>query len=170
MTENFSDVMKPDVIIEYEPWNETVQLEEMIFEACHAVVAHLELKKYFSNADFSVLLTDDNRIRALNKEYRGKDKVTDVLSFPTEELNYLKPEQMKVFNNSSVGDIVISFQTLQRESIEQTKEFNDHFKHLLIHSMLHLLGFDHETTEDAKKMESEEINILARMNIKSPYE
>jgi probable rRNA maturation factor len=170
MNDNSFNIMTPDIILECESWNEIDGLEEMVNEATSALVAHLELDKFFNNADFSVLLTNDQRIKSLNKEYRGKDKVTDVLSFPVEELSYLEPEKMKALNNSSIGDIVISFETLKKEAFEQNKNFNDHFKHLLIHSMLHLLGFDHENTEEAKNMESVEINILARINIKSPYE
>lgn len=170
MTNNSPLILSPDIIVENSLWDKVHNLEKMVNEASNALTAHLQLEKYFSNADFSVLLTDDKHIKSLNNEYRGKDNATDVLSFPTEELNYLKPEEMKVLNNSTIGDIVISFETLEREALEQNKNFNDHFKHLLIHSMLHLLGFNHDEEIDAKIMEREEIKILAKINIKSPYE
>ena len=169
MTNSLPTLM-PDIIIEADAWNKVKNLEQEIYETCKIFALHLGLAKHIVTADFAILLTNDEHIRQLNKEYRGKDSATNALSFPTEELHYLNPNGIKILNNSTIGDIVISYETLEKEASEQDKHFINHFKHLLIHSMLHLLGFDHDDEDDAEVMESEEIRILDKMNIISPYE
>jgi len=109
------------------------------------------------NAEISIVLTDDTHIQALNRDYRGKDKSTNVLSFPQDEPALL-------------GDVICAHETIAREAEEQGKSFHDHFTHMLIHGALHLLGYDHETDEEAEEMESLEIEILSKLNIKNPYE
>jgi len=167
---NIIPILTPDIIIEEEAWNKIENLENEILESCKVLAQHLNLAKHIDTADFSVLLTNDQHIKQLNKEYRSQDSATNALSFPTEELHYLNPSGIKILNNSTLGDIVISYETLKKEASEQDKQFINHFKHLLIHSMLHLLGFDHDDDDDAEVMEAEEIKILAQMNISSPYE
>jgi len=169
MLKQKTTILLADIIIENEAWDAIENLEQVVNETCALVASHLELGKFIDQADLSVVLTDDEQIRSLNKDYRGKDTATNVLSFPLEELHYSNPSELKVLNNSSIGDIVISYDTLFRESGEQNKNFIEHFKHLLIHSILHLLGYDHDNENDAEAMESEEIKILAKMNINSPY-
>lgn len=165
-----NQILLPDVIIETEEWGKLENLEQIIIQTCGQVAEHLALDKYIEQADLAVVLTDDKQIRSLNKEYRGKDSPTNALSFPLEEIDYSNPNELKLFNNSSIGDIVISYETLERESREQNKNFIDHFKHLLIHSILHLLGYDHTDEDDAEIMEAEEIKILKKLGINSPYE
>jgi probable rRNA maturation factor len=169
MTYKYSHILFPDIIIEDEAWHKIENLEQLVQEACIALIDYMNLSHYFNNADFSILLTNDAHIKNLNQEYRNKNQATNVLSFPAEELNYLEPDKMKILQDSSVGDVVIAFETIVKEAEEQNTSFNDHFKHLLIHSMLHLLGFDHENDKDAEFMEMTEIKILEQMNIKSPY-
>jgi len=114
--------------------------------------------------EVSVLLTDDAAVQLLNRDWRGKDKPTNVLSFPTGDADGPvrgAPELL--------GDIAVAFETTAREAIEQDKAFADHFCHLLVHGMLHLLGFDHETESQADEMEPLEIEILAGLGIDSPY-
>ena len=104
----------------------------------------------------SILLTNNAHIQHLNKEFRGKDKPTNVLSFPADEDDYL-------------GDIAIAYETICAEAIEQDKKFDHHLIHMVIHGLLHLKGYDHEDDLEAEEMEALEIKILADMGIENPY-
>ena len=112
---------------------------------------------YTHPCEVSIVLTNDTHIRTLNRDYRGKDKPTNVLSFPQDEPALL-------------GDIIIALETIQREAEEQRKSFDNHFTHMLVHGCLHLMGFDHITDNEAKEMETLEVQILKQLNIKNPYE
>lgn len=116
-----------------------------------------ELSFSLEGKEVSFLLTNDDEVHKLNKEFRGKDKPTNVLSFETED------EEM-------LGDIVISIDTVLRECEEQKKEFKNHFIHLIIHGFLHLLGYDHLDDKEADEMEKLEIDIMEKMGLESPYE
>ena len=107
--------------------------------------------------ELSVVLADDARVRELNRDYRGRDAPTNVLSFPMPA------------GSGLLGDVVFALETLQREAAAQGKAFSDHFAHLLVHGVLHLHGFDHETDADAADMEAREIAALARLGIDNPY-
>jgi probable rRNA maturation factor len=122
-----------------------------------------------SNIELSIILTNDNEIQKLNLEYLGKNKPTNVLSFPAHNFDANKISSSLNENILSLGDIVISYDTLEKERIKQNISFVDHFVHLLIHSFLHLLGFDHMTEKEAEEMEKLEIAILAEFGIQSPY-
>jgi probable rRNA maturation factor len=121
---------------------------------------HGELKSWIEKVvrheEFSLLLTNDTHIQQLNKDFRGQDNPTNVLSFPDDTGNYL-------------GDIAIALETIVREAKEQEKDFYHHFIHMLIHGLLHLQGYDHETDIEAEEMEALEIKILADMGIENPY-
>ena len=124
----------------------------------------------YANREISAVCLSPEEIQTLNRDYRHKDKPTNVLSFPyesfeafeqIEELNTLKPP---------LGDILLCPAIIEQEALEQDKSFRDHFTHLLIHGTLHLQGFDHETPEDAARMEPLEIQLLQSLNIPNPYE
>ena len=112
-------------------------------------------------SELSVLLTDDAHQRRLNNEWRQIDSPTNVLSFP----------QIAPFAPLSglIGDISLSYETLQREADEQAKSFDDHFTHLLVHGLLHIIGYDHLTEDEAADMEGLETRILAGLGIADPY-
>lgn len=112
-------------------------------------------------AEVSVVLTDDAEQRELNKQWRGIDKSTNVLSFP----------QLELFSPVSglVGDIILAEETLRREAEEMGISFEAHFTHLVVHGFLHLLGYDHIEDEDAEEMEGLETEILAGLGIADPY-
>lgn len=116
--------------------------------------------------ELTVTLTNDKSIKVLNRDYREKDKPTNVLSFPMWE------NMAEIPNGAGsipLGDIIIAFETIRREAIEQEKTLADHFTHMLIHGFLHLLGYDHMNEADANAMESLEIKILKKLDIKNPY-
>lgn len=120
------------------------------------------------SAEISVLLTNDAYIQTLNQRYREKDKSTNVLSFP--QISLLELRQYEIDAPSILlGDIVMSFETIVRESEEQNKLLMNHIIHLYIHSLLHLLGFDHIDEEDAKEMEDLEAFFLKKREIQNPY-
>ena len=106
--------------------------------------------------EIALLLDDDAALQALNAQWRGKDKPTNVLSFPA------PPGPM-------LGDIAVSRDTLAREAAEQGKTFRDHALHMIVHGLLHLHGFDHETDDEAGAMEALETQILATLGVDDPY-
>jgi len=132
---------------------------------CLMRLPHLEL---------SILLTDDHNIRQLNKEYRDKDKATNVLSFPSlsynDFQNYQKPGGLIPEYPVALGDIIFAFETIKHEAEAQNKKFSDHFCHLYIHGMLHLLGYDHQEEGPARNMESLEKKLLSQLSIDDPYQ
>jgi rRNA maturation RNase YbeY len=116
--------------------------------------------------EITLSLIDDLSIQAYNKQYRGKNKPTNVLSFPTfETMAEIPPNAGQV----PIGDILIAFETIKHEAEEQDKTLSDHFAHMLVHGFLHLLGYDHMTGAEAKNMESLEIKILKTLSIENPY-
>ncbi|MFD2204767.1 rRNA maturation RNase YbeY [Kiloniella antarctica] len=122
-----------------------------------------------SEAELSVVLSNDPDIQKLNLEYRGKGKPTNVLSFSTLD----DPAEENLAHQRgvlSLGDIILSRETLICEAKTQSKRLEDHFTHLLVHGVLHLLGYDHLSEDEALEMESLEIEILSRLGIKNPYE
>lgn len=112
--------------------------------------------------ELSVLLADDAEIRALNRAWRGKDQPTNVLSFPAGAPTVNGAPRL-------LGDVALAYETVAREAAEQGKSLADHFRHLLVHGVLHLLGHDHEEEEAAERMEGLERKILAGLGIADPY-
>ena len=112
-----------------------------------------------ATGEVSILLTDDAGVRELNRQWRGIDKPTNVLSFPAAATS----------QHVLLGDIVIAYETLARESQEQGTPFLHHLAHLTVHGFLHLLGYDHETDSQAEAMEGLERDILASLAIADPY-
>ncbi len=122
--------------------------------------------------ELSILFTDDAGIRALNRDWRGKDKPTNVLSFPLAVPRAGAPAISDGTNPASnllLGDVILSAETIAREAALAGKPLEDHMAHLIIHGFLHLLGYDHETQPEAEKMEQLERVALKRMGISDPY-
>jgi probable rRNA maturation factor len=146
------------VIINDDAWPEN--LEDRAEEA---VLAALKLAKpkIKGAAELSILLTNDEEQRELNKQWRGKDSSTNVLSFP----------QIEPFGPvvGILGDITLARETLEREAVEQGVGFEAHFTHLVVHGFLHILGYDHIDDEEAAEMEGLETSILATLGIDDPY-
>jgi probable rRNA maturation factor len=116
-----------------------------------------------ANTEVAVLLTDDRSIRALNRQWRGYDQATNVLSFPT-------PSSCRSHGAPiPLGDIVIAYETTAREASAEGKPILHHLSHLAVHGFLHLLGYDHESHDEAETMEGLERTVLARLGIPDPY-
>ncbi|OHC74034.1 MAG: rRNA maturation RNase YbeY [Rhodospirillales bacterium RIFCSPLOWO2_12_FULL_58_28] len=116
----------------------------------------------------SLVLADDDFIRPLNKKYRGQDKPTNVLSFAFRESNDASPGHPEQ-TPEMLGDIVLAFETANSEASAGDKSLADHLSHLIVHGMLHLLGYDHKTAPQARVMERLETRALARIDIAAPY-
>ncbi len=124
------------------------------------VVLILELEENFT---LSILLTENEQSQQLNRDFRNKDKPTNVLSFPS-GVHLPLPD-----GTQFLGDLAFSFEVIDSEATENEKTFLNHMTHLAIHGILHLLGYDHETTKEAEEMETLEINILEHFEIRDPY-
>jgi probable rRNA maturation factor len=119
------------------------------------------LQQPYTNLEQSIRIVDETESRNLNRDYRSQDKATNVLSFPAEASEYL--------DYDNLGDLVICAKVVEREAEQQGKALLAHWAHMVVHGMLHLQGYDHITDEQADKMESLEIEILATLGQTNPY-
>jgi len=120
--------------------------------------------EFAEDAELSVLIADDTTLQTLNREWRNKDKPTNVLSFPTQV------SRLGKIDFPMLGDIVVSLETTQNEANLENKTLNHHLTHLIIHGFLHLFGYDHEIDSEANQMESLETKILEALGIADPYQ
>jgi probable rRNA maturation factor len=150
-----------DILIAADCWQAQPDAEEIIQRAIAAAAAFVELPA--DETEVAVMLTDDARIRELNKEWRGQDKATNVLSFPAAQPPGATPQPLML------GDIAIAFETTRNEAETEGKPFQNHLSHLAIHGFLHLLGYDHLDDDEAEEMEGLERDILAKLGIADPY-
>ena len=160
-----------DLVIEAGAWDD--DLEELALKACGYVARHLDLP---AGVEVVVLACDDSRIAALNADFRGKPKATNVLSWPAQELASAQdggapdaPIPDFPGMPPALSDIALAYETCLAEAHAGNRAFPDHLSHLIIHGMLHLLGYDHERDADAALMEGLEIAILDEMGIQNPY-
>lgn len=119
------------------------------------------LSEVDEDCELSIRLVDEAESQQLNADYRGKDKPTNVLSFPFDADIPMSPRLL--------GDLVICVPVVEKEAAEQGKKLMDHWAHLVVHGCLHLLGYDHIENDEAEIMENLEIRILDTMNIANPY-
>jgi len=115
--------------------------------------------------ELTVRIVDEPESQQLNRDYRGRDKPTNVLSFPFEVPPGLPAEAAEI-----LGDLVICAPVVAREAHEQGKPEADHWAHMVVHGALHLLGYDHEQPAEAERMEAEERRILAALGVPDPYQ
>lgn len=140
-------------------WERVPDAQEMVVRAIQACRARLGRQD--EQAETSVVLSDDAEIRTLNKQWRGKDSATNVLSFPT------PPGPAAAVQ---LGEIIIAFETVAREAADEGKPFAAHLTHLVVHGYLHLVGYDHIDDEQAEDMEQMEREILFALGVADPYE
>lgn len=162
--------MSIEVVIEDDRWI-GADIEPLAERATASVLAHFHLDPELCEG--SILACDDARIKVLNADFREKDKATNVLSWPAEERatpgerpDLPEPDFEGVIE---LGDIAISFDTCAREAHEAGKSMADHVTHLIVHGLLHVLGYDHISDTDAEIMEKTEVEILATMGVEDPY-
>jgi probable rRNA maturation factor len=138
------------LVVEDQNWRSHRGLQAKLLRAADSARRSARLK-----GGFSILLADNKKLRALNRDFRGKDKATNVLSFPSQ--------------GDYRGDIAIAYGVTKKEAKTTGKTFADHATHLVVHGVLHLAGYDHERPKDAKAMEPLEVKILKRLGIADPY-
>ena len=130
------------------------------------ILQALAVANYAKPCEVAIRLVDEEESHALNLQYRGKDKPTNVLSFPSD----LPDEVLTSLKREPLGDIIICVPVVLTEATEQHKTATAHWAHLTIHGILHLLGFDHIDDEEAEEMEALEIDALQELGINNPYE
>ncbi|HEY8947697.1 MAG TPA: rRNA maturation RNase YbeY [Rhizomicrobium sp.] len=143
-----------DIVIEDPKWKKVSAPARARMK--RAALAALEREKV--KGSLTILLSSDTKLKDLNALFRGKNKPTNVLSFPAEENA-----------DGYLGDVAIAYGVVKREADESGKRFADHLAHLAVHGTLHLLGHDHEKPKEAARMEGLEREILAEFGIADPY-
>jgi probable rRNA maturation factor len=152
--------MPLDIAIEDDGWAALTNLELLVEQAVAAALPKGEQGKIIT-----VLFADNETMQDLNNEWRGLNKPTNVLSFPAPKDQPVPPGELPL-----LGDIVLGFATCAQEAEEAGKTLADHTCHLIVHGVLHLLGYDHENDKDAEVMEAAEIKILSTLGIENPYQ
>ena len=150
-------VLEVDVVEDDGDWSLLPDAPDLIAKAAAAVAQ--ELGGNAGSGMVAVALSSDASVEALNGQFRGKPKPTNVLSFPAGEGS---PEGF-------VGDVILAAETLRREADEQDVPLSHHLQHLVVHGILHLFGYDHISADDGERMEAIEISILSRLGIANPY-
>lgn len=159
-----------DVMVASVLWRSQRDAEALVQRAIVAAAAAVPT----TGGEVAILLTDDSAIRTLNRNWRRKNTATNVLSFPAQgHLPVLAPAQEQRVRNGRVprllGDIVIAYETTEREARAESKPFAHHLTHLAVHGFLHLVGYDHVVDDEAEAMEGLETAILARLGVPDPY-
>jgi probable rRNA maturation factor len=153
-----------EVLVVADCWQSEPDAEAVIQRAIATAAESVDAD--VGDAELAVMLTDDPGIQTLNNNWRGMDKPTNVLSFPA-----LQPEGARKPGDAPrmLGDIAIAYDTMRREAANEGKPFDHHLSHLAVHGFLHLIGYDHETDDEAEAMEALEQDILAQLGIPDPY-
>jgi probable rRNA maturation factor len=179
--------LKIDVLVESEYWQDAGVAKAVVRRALKQAAAALSTK----TAKLAIVLTDDAAMRSLNRNWRGVDAATNVLAFPVRKTdprrytarravghagghfgNPLRKHLNNQLNNhlnTHLGDIVLAYETVQREARRDGKPFDHHLTHLVVHGFLHLLGYDHVNDAQARRMEKTERAILRDLAVPDPY-
>lgn len=166
-----------NIILEDPRWSFLVEqldvdLETWVHLICSATLGYVGFQP---SVEFCVLLTDDSELLRLNAQFRNKDQSTDVLSFPMSEKSELQLKWSCGKERVILGDMALSFDTICQDSQKKDGEeifcasFKDHTCHLVVHSLLHLLGFDHMEEVESIEMEGIEVGVLATLGVSNPY-
>lgn len=162
-----------DVIVDTSPrWPDTPDWATLAREAAQAAInetPHGDLIANPSLVEISVKLSDDAEVQSLNAAYRGKDKPTNVLSFPMVQIDLIDAIDIGDDGETLLGDIILAYETCVREAAEKGISLADHVTHLIAHGALHLVGYDHEEESEAIAMETMETRALASLGLADPY-
>lgn len=141
--------------------DEGIDIEKPLNNKLNKVVSTILDQESMSNCVINLRLLNDKEMKKLNMQFRQKDKTTNVLSFPNDDIS--------VKQTKNIGDIAISVEYVKAEAKKEGKTFDDHIIHMLAHGVYHILGYDHENNENAVIMENKEIQTLKKINISNPY-
>jgi len=141
--------------------DEGIKIEKPLNNKLNKVVSTILDQEKMSNCVINLRLLNDKEMKKLNMQFRQKDKTTNVLSFPNDDIS--------VKQTKNIGDIAISVEYVKAEAKKEGKTFDDHIIHMLAHGVYHILGYDHENNENAVIMENKEIQALKKINISNPY-
>jgi probable rRNA maturation factor len=163
-----SATLAVEIVHDFDGWDAIADRDDLIVAAAEALLKEVDLSDEDDAAtlpDFiaTVLLTSDAEVRILNAKWRGQDKPTNVLSFPAD------PNAPVNGGCEPLGDIALACETVLREAEAQCTTPAHHLQHLVVHGLLHLLGYDHLNEEEAAEMEALEVDILARLGVADPY-
>jgi probable rRNA maturation factor len=148
-----------EIMVESTQWKAKRSAKALLQRAIAAAAAAVPT----TGGEVAIVLTDDKAIRALNRDWRKKNAPTNVLSFPAQESRGAHGTARLL------GDIVIAYETTEREARAERKPFAHHLTHLAVHGFLHLVGYDHVADDEAQAMEGLETSILARLGVPDPY-
>lgn len=152
--------LEPDILVEDSRWHEALDVERLVVRAIDAVIEATK-EPLSPETEISFLFADDARLRELNGEWRHKDAPTNVLSFPASaEARRFAPV---------LGDVALSFETIEREAQRDGTSFENHTLHMIVHGLLHLLRYDHEDEASAGKMEALESRVLVSLGAPDPW-
>lgn len=158
-----------DIIKESYTWGEQKYIKKTFAkDIMNMIASELGIFGKTKNIEFTILLTNNEKIRILNKNFRNKDKATNVLSFPDRDLNWNELKEEDFAEEIILGDIAFAYEIIKEEATSSSISIQNHFTHLLVHAILHLLGYDHEKEEDGEVMRALEIKILNKLDIKTP--
>jgi|TARA_Y100000994_G_scaffold217710_1_gene195280 probable rRNA maturation factor len=141
--------------------DEGIDIEKPLNNKLNKVVSTILDQEKMSDCVINLRLLNDKEMKKLNMQFRQKDKTTNVLSFPNDDIS--------VKQTKNIGDIAISVEYVKAEAKKEGKTFDDHIIHMLAHGVYHILGYDHENNENAVIMENKEIQTLKKINISNPY-
>ena len=141
--------------------DEGIDIEKPLNNKLNKIVSTILDQEKMSDCVINLRLLNDKEMKKLNMQFRQKDKTTNVLSFPNDDIS--------VKQTKNIGDIAISLEYVKAEAKKEGKTFDDHIIHMLAHGVYHILGYDHENNENAMIMENKEIQTLKKINISNPY-
>lgn len=141
--------------------DEGIDIEKPLNNKLNKVVSTILDQEKMSDCVINLRLLNDKEMKKLNMQFRQKDKTTNVLSFPNDDIS--------VKQTKNIGDIAISVEYVKAEAKKEGKTFDDHIIHMLAHGVYHILGYDHENNQNAVIMENKEIQTLKKINISNPY-
>ncbi|MGI9464535.1 MAG: rRNA maturation RNase YbeY [Aestuariivirgaceae bacterium] len=154
--------MDVSIAITCDLWDSQDNLEETVLSAATAAFKAAKLSS--ADLEFSVVLSDDETVAELNQRWRGKNRATNVLSFPAAQ-TAARGENEPIF----AGDIILASGVVSRESIESGKPLATHLSHLIVHGVLHLMGYDHNDDPSAARMQATETDAMALLGLPDPY-